>query len=89
MEGSHEVEALLGSPDEMNVLFCFAVDSYSRKEGNLMECQQSKNLEKCNCSYGGCAKKGLCCQCLSYHLKSRQLPACCFPADVERTYDRS
>jgi hypothetical protein len=22
-------------------------------------------------------------------LKSRQLPACCFPDDAERTYDRS
>ena len=24
-----------------------------------------------------------------YHLDMRQLPACCFPKDVERTYDRS
>jgi hypothetical protein len=31
----------------------------------------------------------MCCECLHYHLKNRQLPACCFPDDVEKTYDRS
>jgi hypothetical protein len=31
----------------------------------------------------------VCCDCLAYHLSSRQLPACCFPAQAERTYDRS
>jgi hypothetical protein len=31
----------------------------------------------------------MCCECLHYHLGMRQLPACCFPKDVERTYDRS
>ncbi len=54
-----------------------------------MECTNEKNLAKCNCSYEGCARKGNCCECLRYHLKSRQLPACCFPDDAERTYDRS
>ncbi len=54
-----------------------------------MECKQDKNMEKCNCSYGGCSRKGICCECLHYHLKNRQLPACCFPDDAERTYDRS
>lgn len=54
-----------------------------------MECQKTKNLERCNCSYGGCGKKGLCCECLNYHLAMKQLPACCFPNEVEKTYDRS
>ena len=54
-----------------------------------MECKKPQNLKNCNCSYGGCEKKGICCDCLAFHLKSRQLPACCFPDDVERTYDRS
>ena len=54
-----------------------------------MECNQEKTLNRCNCSYEPCARKGTCCECLTYHLKSRQLPACCFPADAERTYDRS
>jgi hypothetical protein len=32
-----------------------------------MECQKEKNLERCNCSYEPCAKKGICCQCIAYH----------------------
>jgi hypothetical protein len=31
----------------------------------------------------------MCCECISYHLRNRQLPGCCFPADAEQTYDRS
>ncbi len=54
-----------------------------------MECKKETNLEKCNCSYGSCPRKGICCDCISYHLKMRELPACCFPDDVEKTYDRS
>jgi hypothetical protein len=54
-----------------------------------MECNKEKNLSRCNCSYDPCARKGACCECLTYHLKSRQLPGCCFPTDAERTYDRS
>ncbi len=54
-----------------------------------MECQKEKNLTKCPCSYEPCNKKGICCECISYHLKSRQLPGCCFSKEAERTYDRS
>ncbi len=54
-----------------------------------MECNREKNLEKCNCTYEPCAKKGVCCQCIAYHLKMRQLPGCCFSSDAEATYDRS
>ncbi len=55
-----------------------------------MDCDQyQQNLEKCNCTYEPCGKKGHCCLCLEYHLKLNELPACCFPDDVERTYDRS
>jgi len=54
-----------------------------------MECKQAKNLEQCTCSYGSCPRKGLCCECVSYHLKARELPGCFFPPDAERTYDRS
>ena len=54
-----------------------------------MECKKSQNRTNCNCSYPGCPRKGVCCDCLSYHLRMRQLPACAFPDDVEGTYDRS
>ncbi len=50
---------------------------------------RDENLSFCNCSYEPCPRKGKCCECLQYHLRSNQLPACCFPDDVERTYDRS
>ena len=50
---------------------------------------QLQNTDKCACTYPGCPRHGLCCECLEYHLKKEQLPACCFSPDVERTYDRS
>jgi len=54
-----------------------------------MECKIDQNIKSCNCSYEPCSRKGTCCDCISYHLKARELPACCFPDDAERTYDRS
>jgi hypothetical protein len=54
-----------------------------------MKCNQEENLSRCNCSYDPCPRKGMCCQCLHYHLNMRELPACCFPDDAEKTYDRS
>ncbi len=54
-----------------------------------MECNQDKHLERCPCTYEPCRRKGLCCECVAYHLKSRQLPACAFSVEAERTYDRS
>ena len=54
-----------------------------------MECQKEQNLNNCNCTYPGCNRKGVCCECLTYHLRMRQLPACVFPDDVEKSYDRS
>ncbi len=54
-----------------------------------MECKKETNLQNCNCSYNPCSRKGICCECIRYHLAMRQLPGCCFPDDVEKTYDRS
>ncbi|WP_320040153.1 DUF6485 family protein [uncultured Desulfobacter sp.] len=54
-----------------------------------MECKQDKNLKQCNCSYEPCSRKGICCECIRYHVRMRQLPACVFPNDAEQTYDRS
>ena len=54
-----------------------------------MECKQDENMKNCACTYSGCSKQGLCCECISYHLKMQELPGCCFPPAAERTYDRS
>lgn len=54
-----------------------------------MDCKEEQNLKRCNCTYNPCPRKGTCCDCLQYHLRSRELPACFFPAAAERTYDRS
>jgi len=54
-----------------------------------MECKKTANQARCNCSYEPCSRKGICCECVSYHLRSRELPACFFPDHAERTFDRS
>jgi hypothetical protein len=54
-----------------------------------MDCaRQEKNRADCNCTYD-CERKGICCQCLTYHRSMNQLPACYFSAKAEKTYDRS
>lgn len=56
----------------------------------MTECpNKEKNLAKCNCTYEPCSRKGICCECLEYHRRNQELPACYFTAAVERTYDRS
>jgi hypothetical protein len=55
----------------------------------MRECTAKKNIAHCNCTYEPCSKKGICCECLQYHLRMGQLPACVFPNDKEKTYDRS
>jgi hypothetical protein len=56
----------------------------------MSECAKLKtNRSRCNCTYEPCPRKGHCCECLHYHLAARELPACAFPPNVERTYDRS
>ncbi|MFO7890820.1 MAG: DUF6485 family protein [bacterium] len=48
-----------------------------------------ENLAKCNCTYEPCPRKGICCECSEYHKKLGELPACFFPDEVEKTFDRS
>ncbi|MDD5255489.1 MAG: DUF6485 family protein [Candidatus Omnitrophica bacterium] len=56
----------------------------------MKECpNQKQNRADCNCSYEPCPRKGVCCECISYHRKSGELPACYFDAAAEKTYDRS
>jgi len=54
----------------------------------MVECTVEQNKTNCNCTYP-CGKKGKCCECLMYHKNRGELPACLFPDDIEKTYDRS
>jgi len=54
-----------------------------------MECKKNVNLDKCNCSYSSCSRKGICCECIMYHKDNNELPACYFSANAEKEYDRS
>ncbi|MFB0565183.1 MAG: DUF6485 family protein [Candidatus Aminicenantaceae bacterium] len=55
----------------------------------MRECNSKQNMERCNCSWEPCSRKGNCCECLEYHWRMEEVPACFFPDDVEKTYDRS
>ena len=52
-------------------------------------CKWRENLKHCPCTWEPCDKKGICCECIRYHLSRGELPACCFPPEIEKTYDRS
>jgi hypothetical protein len=54
-----------------------------------MECLKEQNLKDCTCTYPGCSRKGLCCECVKYHRAKNAIPGCFFPADGEKTFDRS
>ncbi len=53
-----------------------------------MECKKERNSGSCPCTYDPCPRKGVCCECVRYHLAMDELPGCAFPPEVERTYDR-
>jgi hypothetical protein len=55
-----------------------------------MDCvNKAKNTKFCSCSYPACTRKGVCCECLRYHLSQSEVPACLFPKEAEKIYDRS
>lgn len=53
-----------------------------------MECKKNINLVNCPCTYP-CKRKGICCECIKHHREKGELPACYFPKDEEKKYDRS
>jgi hypothetical protein len=55
----------------------------------MRECKVDENMANCACTYSSCSRKGICCECISYHWSHRELPGCLFPPEVEKTYDRS
>jgi hypothetical protein len=56
----------------------------------MTDCSNKKtNDAMCNCTYSGCPRHGICCECLAYHRRNGELPACYFDAAAEKTYNRS
>ena len=42
-----------------------------------MECPNKKrNKDECPCTYEPCDRKGICCECIQYHLGCGDKPAC-------------
>ena len=54
-----------------------------------MQCKKDQNKVKCPCTYSGCPRQGICCECIKHHLINKELPACCFSKEAEKTFDRS
>jgi hypothetical protein len=56
----------------------------------MKECvNKDRNLKRCTCTYEPCARKGICCECIAYHIGNNEIPGCFFSAQDERTYNRS
>jgi hypothetical protein len=47
------------------------------------------NARECSCTYAGCPRHGICCECLRYHRQRMELPACYFTPEEEKTFNRS
>lgn len=54
-----------------------------------MECNKSRNMDNCTCTYEPCPRKGVCCECVAYHRRNGELPGCLFSQAGEAGYDRS
>lgn len=71
----------------------------------MTTCKRNRkhHLAKCNCTQciileGGsatatakmtCPLKGKCCDCVEYHRERKELPACYFTEEQEKTFDRT
>ena len=52
-----------------------------------MNCQTNEAMI-CPCTYP-CSRRGKCCECLAYHHRAGEFPACFFSKVAEAKYDRS
>jgi hypothetical protein len=56
----------------------------------MKECpNREENLKECGCTYPGCPRKGMCCECIRHHREKGELPGCLFPKEIEKTFDRT
>ncbi len=54
-----------------------------------MNCKKEENSANCACTYSGCPRNGVCCDCIAYHREKNEIPGCYFSSDGEKKYDRS
>jgi hypothetical protein len=52
-----------------------------------MSCENNKSMQ-CPCTYN-CNKREKCCECVAYHSRKGEFPACFFSKEAEKAYDRS
>ena len=52
-----------------------------------MACEHNTKVS-CPCTYS-CSRRGKCCECVAYHNRAGEFPACFFSKAGEKTYDRS
>jgi len=45
--------------------------------------------KNCPCTYNNCSLHGNCKECIKYHNKMNEFPACFFSEEAEKTFDRS
>ncbi len=55
----------------------------------MTECKVERNKAFCTCTYSSCDKIGICCDCIKFHRDMGEIPGCLFPAQAEKTYDRT
>ena len=56
----------------------------------MADCKnKEKNLKSCTCTYEGCERAGMCCECVAYHRAMKEVPGCLFSKEGEASYDRS
>jgi len=52
-----------------------------------MACEFNKTID-CPCTYS-CQHHAKCCECIAFHVKGGEFPACFFSKEGEKAYDRS
>ncbi len=50
-------------------------------------CEYNTEIE-CSCTYS-CPRHAKCCECVAFHRKRSEFPACFFSEAAEKSYDRS
>ena len=54
-----------------------------------MDFKKEANKEKCACTFLTCPRRGDCYACVEHHANRKEIPACFFSKEGEKTYDRS